>query len=167
MRGASLRERLGLLVPHPVGTKATCPGMSPAAGLGRVRRGPMRAPAVRTRLTLLLAGFMVAGCASAAVPSIAPSPAEPSVTPASAPPTTTPAPSLTDAQAWDEDLAALDKGVRDSHPNPFAIHPESEWTAELAALPAELANATPEQQLVRLSRLVGLLDTHSGITPPF
>src|SRR5690349_11073968 len=127
---------------------------------------------VRTRLAMLLAAAAVAGCAAAAVPSARPSPVgQPSTsTPATtspAPATTTPAPSLDEAGAWAADLAALDQGVRAQHPNPFANHPESEWTTTLSALPADLAGTTPEQQLVRLSRLVGLLDTHSSISPPY
>ena len=109
------------------------------------------------RLNLLVLGMalVVGACAAApGKPSAAPSGAVASPTPAStvsiATPTATASP-----DPWAEDLAILDRGVRSSHPDPFAIHTESEWTAKLAALPAELAGATPEQQHVRLSSSSG------------
>ena len=121
------------------------------------------------RLNLLVLGMalVVGGCAAAPEkPSAAPSDAVASPTPASTASTATPT-ATASPDPWAEDLAILDRGVRSNHPDPFAIHPESEWTAKLAALPVELAGATPEQQHVRLSELVGLLDTHSFLAPPF
>ena len=76
-----------------------------------------------------------------------------------------PAPSaLTAEEAWAEDLAQLDHAVRQFHPSPFTIHPESEWTAKLAELQTTLPTADPDQQFVQLASLVGLLDTHSSFT---
>ena len=62
---------------------------------------------------------------------------------------------------WTSDLAKLDESVRRVHPAPFTIHPEAEWTAKLAQLRASLPTAAPDEQLVQLASLVGLLDTHS------
>ena len=56
----------------------------------------------------------------------------------------------------------LDESVRRIHPAPFTIHTEAEWTAKLAELRALVAGVlTPDEQLVQLASLVGLLDTHS------
>ena len=51
--------------------------------------------------------------------------------------------------------------MRRTHPAPFTIHTEAEWTAKLAELRASLPAAAPDEQLVQLASLVGLLDTHS------
>jgi len=76
-----------------------------------------------------------------------------------------PAPS-TNPRPWAQDLAVLDAGVRAYHPAPFAINPESAWVAKLAELELSLPTASPDEQIVGVSSLVGLLDTHSWLTAP-
>jgi hypothetical protein len=75
----------------------------------------------------------------------------------------------TEIDPWVADLALLDSQVRALHPNPFAIHPEAEWVARLNDLKRTLPSATPDEQIVQLASLVGLLDSHSsfdGLTKP-
>jgi len=57
----------------------------------------------------------------------------------------------------------LDHDVRAFHPSPFTINPESAWVAKLAELRTSLPTAAPDEQLVQLASLVGLLDTHSWL----
>jgi hypothetical protein len=76
-----------------------------------------------------------------------------------------PAPSVI-ANQWAEDLAVLDAGVRTWHPGPFTINPEATWNAKLAELRQTLPTASPDEQIVQLAGLVGLLDTHSWFTFP-
>ncbi len=66
---------------------------------------------------------------------------------------------------WTEDLDFLDEQVRRYHPDPFAINPESAWTAKLAEIRRSLPTASPDEQLVQLASLAGLLDTHSWSGP--
>ncbi len=104
------------------------------------------------------AGLLGGGCAAA--------PAEP-VSSAAA---TAVAPSPTAAASrdpWAGDLSLLDEQVRAIHPDPFAINPESAWVAKLAELHKTLPGATPDQRIVQFASLVGLLDTHSGLSGPF
>jgi hypothetical protein len=99
--------------------------------------------------------------ASSTVPTPAPaSDAATSRTPAASDAATS-ASSATSTDPWTSDLAKLDESVRRVHPAPFTIHPEAEWTAKLAELRASLPTAAPDEQLVQLASLVGLLDTHS------
>ena len=77
-----------------------------------------------------------------------------------------PSPSAT-PDPWAKDLAVLDAGVRAYHPAPFTINPESAWVAKLAELERSLPTASPDEQIVGVSSLVGLLDTHSWLTVPF
>ena len=58
------------------------------------------------------------------------------------------------------------RGVRAGHPNPFAINPEETWVAKLAELHQSLPTANPDEQVVQVASLVGLLDTHSWFTAP-
>ncbi len=53
------------------------------------------------------------------------------------------------------------------HPNPFAINPESAWMARIEELETTLPTATPDERIVGIAGLVGLLDTHSWFTAPF
>ena len=104
------------------------------------------------------AGLLGGGCAAA--------PAGP-VSSAAA---TAVAPSPTAAASrdpWAGDLSLLDEQVRALHPDPFAINPESAWVAKLAELHKTLPGATPDQRIVQFASLVGLLDTHSGLSGPF
>lgn len=76
---------------------------------------------------------------------------------------------LTPVEAWAADLDELDRRVRNTHPDPFAIHPESEWVSKIAELKTTLAKLTGDEQMVRFASLVGLLDTHSsfgGLSEP-
>ena len=66
-----------------------------------------------------------------------------------------------------DDLAMLDTQVRKFHPDPFANNPESAWVAKLDELRTSLATATPDQRVVQLASLVGLLDTHSALLGPY
>ena len=113
--------------------------------------------------TIGLLGIVSAGCAAATPASVSPglSSAAPSGPPAS--PQASPSQS---GSGWVTDLATIDQRVRADHPEPFAIHPESEWTAMLAALETSLPVATPDEQVAQLQGLVGLLDTHSGMDGP-
>ena len=111
---------------------------------------------VRLSLVAMLVTFTVAGCAAAAPsPTLTPSP----VTIASS----TPAASATSTDPWADDLAQLDAAVRANHPSSFTIHPESDWVARLAELKVSLPAATPDEQIVQVASLVGLLDTHSWL----
>ena len=76
------------------------------------------------------------------------------------------APSPAAADPWREDLDQLDREVRAFHPDPFKINPVSAWVAKLAETRKTIWSASPDEQLVQLASLVGLLDTHSGIGPP-
>jgi hypothetical protein len=119
------------------------------------------------RTTLVLAAAVVATLAS----GCAGGPAAPSAPAASAARTdASPIASATAAASldpWAQDLAQVDAGVRASHPNPFANNPEAVWVAKLAELRKTLPTATPDQRVVQFASLIGLLDTHSGLTGPF
>lgn len=65
------------------------------------------------------------------------------------------------------DLALLDSQVRALHPDPFANNPEAVWVAKLDELRKTLPTATPDQRVVQLASLVGLLDTHSALLGPY
>jgi len=114
------------------------------------------------------ATVVLGGCAASVPPSAVTTPAAASAAPTSAP-STKPAASEAPAsavpssstEAWAADLAKLDESVRSIHPAPFTIHSEAEWTAKLAQLRTSLPKAAPDEQLVQLASLVGLLDTHS------
>jgi hypothetical protein len=96
--------------------------------------------------------------ATSANPSSSPAGTSPTSSPSAAVASVTPSAST---DSWTGDLAKLDESVRRIHPAPFTIHTEAEWTAKLAELRASLPAATPDEQLVQLASLVGLLDTHS------
>lgn len=115
---------------------------------------------VHRKAVLTLGGMLIiAGCAPAS--SLAP--LAPSVKPSAVALSPSPSGALTAAD-WAEDLAQLDKAVRASHPSPFTIHPETEWVAKLAGLKESLPEADPDEQIVLMASLVGLLDTHSWLT---
>jgi hypothetical protein len=121
----------------------------------------MRAsPTLLIVLIALAACLALAGCGAAPANSSLPS------SPATAPPSSAAPSSSAVADPWSEDLGQLDATVRASHPDPFAIHPESAWTARLAEIRTTLPTATPDEQLVQLASLIGLLDTHSWVGPP-
>ena len=69
--------------------------------------------------------------------------------------------------AWSDDLTLLDTLVRAHHPGPFVETPEAAWVAKLNELRTTLPTATPDQGIVEFASLVGLLDTHSGMSGPF
>lgn len=107
-------------------------------------------PMPRLILMVLLAG-VVAGCGSAA--------------PTASPTGGSRAPGLDGmtAELWAEDLAQVDQTVRTKHVNPFAVHSEAEWEARLAAVSAEIGSGTPNEEMVRVASLMGLMDTHSSL----
>jgi hypothetical protein len=111
-------------------------------------------------LPMVVAAAMIAGCAGASPPPGGATAGSPSGT-------STPAPSAASHDPWVDDLAQLDSQVRSRHPNPFANNPESVWVAKLDELRKTPPTATPDQRIVQLASLVGLLDTHSGFTGPF
>jgi len=105
------------------------------------------------RASLFLMGVILAACAGPQ-PSVPSSAATPSAA-ATSGPSSTPA-------TWPGDLALIDRTVRQFHPAPFTIHPESEWTARLADVSSRIESASENEQIVLVASLVGLLDTHSG-----
>jgi hypothetical protein len=102
----------------------------------------------------LAIGALVAACAGGTPAPYAPSSGALSSS-GSAQPTIGPA-------SWAADLALVDKTVRQFHPAPFTIHPESEWTSRLADVSARIEAASENEQIALIASLVGLLDTHSG-----
>ena len=66
------------------------------------------------------------------------------------------------ATSWARDIAVIDTTVRQFHPAPFAIHPESDWKARLAEVSSKIESASPTEQIALIASIVGLLDTHSG-----
>lgn len=116
----------------------------------------------KAALATLAIGLLAAACGGGTTtpsPSSSPAPAPASATAA---PTASPSSSDTASGAsWAADLDQLDREVRTFHPNPFAISPETAWVAKLADLRTSLPAASPDEQIVELSSLVGLLDTHS------
>ncbi len=113
---------------------------------------------MRLITTVVLGCLVVAGCGGAPVATPGPSSAPSIAVVSAAPPTATASP-----DPWTADLDQLDRDVRAYHPSPFTINPESAWVAKLAELRRTLPTATPDEQLVQLASLVGLLDTHSGL----
>ncbi len=112
------------------------------------------------RVTLVLAATVVAVLGNACGGSAG----------SSSPGTTGAAPLPSTAASRDpvaDDLALLDTQVRALHPDPFANNPESAWVAKLDQLRKTLPTATPDQRVVQLASLVGLLDTHSALLGPY
>lgn len=114
----------------------------------------------RAVLAMAVVAVSVAGCASAGpvVPSVAPS----ATTAATAVPSSAPS-----GDPWADDLALLDAKVRALHRGPFVDTPEAVWVAKLDELRKKLPAATPDQRFVQFASLIGLLDTHSGMSGPF
>lgn len=117
---------------------------------------------------VLIAMSALALVASAAAPAQAstPSSAAPDAAGAASASASAPAVVSPSPDPWAADLAQLDRAVRTRHVAPFVIHSEAEWTAALAAAGDGIAAASPDEQLVRIASLVGLLDTHSAIIGP-
>lgn len=120
---------------------------------------------VPMHLGAALVAVLVVACAAPAsspIPSAAPAvSASPSAAAAVMPGAS---PSLTlVADPWTADLDQLDAAVRQQHVAPFVIHTEAEWEARLAAVRETIADASPDEQLVQIASLVGLLDTHSAL----
>ena len=128
------------------------PPAAPCPNIDRVRAASMI-------LVVAAVGLLVGGCTPGPAESGSPSASAQAV--ASLP---------TAAASIDPlvgDLMLLDEKVRELHPDPFAIHPESAWVAKLAELRQTLPGATPDQRIVQVASLVGLLDTHSSIDGAF
>lgn len=115
------------------------------------------------RTTIVVAtavvAMLVTGCAGGPVGS-----SSPAASATRADPSSTVAAST---DPWADDLALLDTQVRALHPNPFANNPEAVWVAKLDELRRTLPTATPDQRVVQLASLVGLLDTHSALVAPY
>jgi hypothetical protein len=103
-------------------------------------------------------GALVAACAGGT-----PAPSAPSAPSSGAPNPSGSAHPTIIPTSWAGDLALIDTTVRQFHPAPFTIHPESEWTARLADVSAEIESASENEQVTLVASLVGLLDTHSGL----
>ncbi len=116
----------------------------------------------RSIIVAVAVAVLAGGCAGATV--------EPSSPAATSAPTSaeisSPSPEPT-IDPWAVDLAELDSSVRSLHPNPFANNPESVWVAKLDELQKTLPTSTPDEAIVGIASLVGLLDTHSGLSGPF
>jgi len=106
---------------------------------------------------LAFVAVVVSACTSASTPPGSQSPIASSAAagPTATRPTTAPS-------TWADDLARIDKTVRNVHVSPFTIHPESEWTARLADVSTRIDAATPNEQIALVASLIGLLDTHSS-----
>lgn len=107
-------------------------------------------------LSLVLAvtaSACLAACTSNTSGQDAPSPSvtQPSSSPSSA----------AQSADWLDDLAAIDSAVRDSHADPFAVVPEEVWTQQVERLKKQFPSLTPEQRIVAMAGLAGLLDTHT------
>ena len=64
-----------------------------------------------------------------------------------------------------DDLAAIDDAVRHVHADAFAAVPEATWTRRVEELRATWSGLEPDQRVVALARLAGLLDTHTQFFP--
>ena len=113
----------------------------------------------RTAALCLTTAALVVACSGAASGPVAPS----------VPRAGTPSPTSVVSPAddpWTADLDGLDQAVRRTHVSPFTIHSEAEWIARLADVRGRIVAASPDEQLVLLASLVGLLDTHSALGIP-
>jgi hypothetical protein len=119
---------------------------------------------VRAHLVGPVLAVVVAACGASPV---ATTPSAVASVPVSASPSADPslAPSATATDPWTTDLHDLDVLVRAEHVSPFTIHTEAEWKAKLAEIGPKLAGAGPDEQFVLVASLVGLLDTHTWLTP--
>jgi hypothetical protein len=113
-------------------------------------------------IAIFVSALLVGACSGVPSASLVP-PTAASPVAAASPIAPSASPSLTPEAAWAEDLAFFDEAVRAHHPDPFAINPESAWVARLAALRTSLPTTEPDEQLVQLASLTGLLDTHSWL----
>lgn len=125
---------------------------------------------MRERLVGLPGRFAVTVAVGVLVSACTPAAPLATVSPATSTVGSTPAPTVGSSpgiEPWAEDLAFLDERVRAIHKGPFTIHPESEWVARLVELRRTLPQTSdPDEQLVQLASLVGLLDTHTWINTP-
>ena len=64
-----------------------------------------------------------------------------------------------------DDLAAIDDAVRHVHADAFAAVPEATWARRVAELRATWPGLEPDQRVVGLAGLAGLLDTHTQFFP--
>ena len=122
----------------------------------------MRAWSARIAFVVAVLG----GCSSAPASTVVPTSASlPPPTPTNTA-TVAALPTRLSAEAWAEDLDTLDSGVREHHKSPFTVTPEADWKEQLEYIKPLLADAGPDEQLVLLASLVGLLDTHSFLDTP-
>jgi len=121
----------------------------------------MRAWSVGVAIIVAVLG----GCSSAPASTVPASGSLTPATPAQTASAASPSGPLS-AEGWAEDLDALDSGVREHHKSPFTVTPEADWNERLAYIKPLLADASPDEQLVLLASLVGLLDTHTFLDTP-
>jgi hypothetical protein len=70
------------------------------------------------------------------------------------------------ADTWVSDLELIDSSVRKLHPDPFAVVPETEWSARVAELKASFPTLNNDERIVGMASLAGLLDTHTQYFGP-
>ena len=110
------------------------------------------------KLSVVLVGTVVAlilgSCTS--------SPGSPQDTPSSAAvqPSSSPSPSDSSGDGLD-DLKAIDDAVRLIHRDAFAVVSEATWTERVDQLRTELPGLSPDERIVAMAGLAGLLDTHT------
>ncbi len=64
------------------------------------------------------------------------------------------------------DLDQIDAIVRERHLDPFSVVSEAAWSARLAAVKASFPTADPDERIVGMASLAGLLDTHTQFWSP-
>ncbi len=67
---------------------------------------------------------------------------------------------------WISDLDQIDARVRERHNDPFSVVSEADWSARLAELKKSFPAATPDERIVGMASLAGLLDTHTQFWSP-
>ena len=110
---------------------------------------------------IAIAEVSLALVSCSASPTVAPSSTSPPGAPSSSG-ASAPTPSATDPAT---DLAAIDDAVRHTHTNAFAVIPEADWTKHLDDVKARFGSMTPDQRVVAMAGLAGLLDTHTQFYP--
>ena len=75
-------------------------------------------------------------------------------------------PTTTEPAFWISDLDQIDARVRERHNDPFSVVAEAEWNARLAELKESFPSATPDERIVGMASLAGLLDTHTQFWSP-
>lgn len=71
-----------------------------------------------------------------------------------------------DTATWISDLDKIDAVVRERHDDPFSVVSEADWSARLAELKGLFPAATPDERIVGMASLLGLLDSHTQFFNP-